>query len=131
MIVDSLITLFFGKILTLLREAKKSLPVTRFNPQPDIQTTVQQSGRGLNPCLIAKIVGRRLLITREIPMNFSPLLEDLSYETGVFNPCRTPGTIDQLSKRSTNSQNKQENFLNQSSTINIINSLIPNLKSKI
>ncbi|MEG4803363.1 hypothetical protein QUB63_10690 [Microcoleus sp. ARI1-B5] len=54
----NLTTLFFGKILTLLRQAEKSLPVPvkRFNPQSDIQPAVQQSGRGLNPCLIAKVV---------------------------------------------------------------------------
>jgi len=27
-------------------------------------------------------------------INFSPLSEDFSYETGVFNPCRTLGLPD-------------------------------------
>ncbi|MEG4803362.1 hypothetical protein QUB63_10685 [Microcoleus sp. ARI1-B5] len=43
-------------------------------------------------------------------MYFSPLLEDFSYETGVFNPCRTPGTSDQLSKRSIAYQNDIPNL---------------------
>ncbi|NJL66084.1 MAG: hypothetical protein HC894_03235 [Microcoleus sp. SM1_3_4] len=34
-----------------------------------------------------------------LPLGF--LSEELRYETGVCNPCRTLGTIDRISKRST------------------------------
>ncbi|MEG3972601.1 hypothetical protein QUA00_34045 [Microcoleus sp. T2B6] len=59
-------------------------------------------------CLLLTMVQdislNRLKSLNEEIIDFSPLLEDFSYETGVFNPCRTLGVSDKTETAFTNAQ---------------------------